>query len=185
MTAASTRCISASLIIPVLTCLMLGCTNLFPTAKEQPASATTPQQPPGKDSVPASPEPGTLRHVVRWQGETLSHIALWYTGKIQNWRKIAGANPTLKLDRIRVGDRIRIPADLVITREPMPFEFLAGFSGGSTHGVGPQDRMPAKSHELLLFGPVDSSGSQPNQTSGKPPATGSERIELFGPVEEN
>ena len=41
-------------------------------------------------------------HTVKWQGESLSTIAAWYTGTVRNWRILAEANP-------QVTDRNRLP----------------------------------------------------------------------------
>jgi len=66
-------------------------------------------------------------HQVKWEGETLSIVAKWYTGSLNNWKAIAKVNPALDPNRIVIGSDIRIPADLLITRKPMPKSFLAGF----------------------------------------------------------
>ena len=63
-------------------------------------------------------------HKVRWEGETLSLIAKWYTGKFENWRGIVKANPKLNPNRMYIGCKILIPEDLVENRKPMPQEFL-------------------------------------------------------------
>ncbi len=63
-------------------------------------------------------------HTVRWTGETVSVIAQWYTGKQNNWEHIVKANSDLDPKRMRIGDKIFIPVDLLKTREPMPREYL-------------------------------------------------------------
>lgn len=65
-------------------------------------------------------------HKVRWEGESLALVAKWYTGRPENWNAIAGANPTLDPKKIIVGNSIRIPSRLLITRKPMPKRFLTG-----------------------------------------------------------
>jgi len=67
-------------------------------------------------------------HQVKWEGETLSIIAKWYTGSVNNWKTIAKANPALDPNRIVIGIDVRIPNSLMITRNPLPKSFLAGFS---------------------------------------------------------
>jgi hypothetical protein len=62
---------------------------------------------------------------VRWQGETLSSIADWYTPSWQNWEALAKANPNVDPKRIEIGDKIRIPEALLKTRDPMPYDFLS------------------------------------------------------------
>lgn len=69
-------------------------------------------------------------HRVKWEGEALSILAKWYTGNIENWKAIAKANPALDPNRIVIGTDIRIPADLLITRRPMPKSFVTGFNAG-------------------------------------------------------
>ncbi len=45
--------------------------------------------------VPATSEPRSYLHKVRWPGEILSHIAAWYTGTLKNWKAIAKVNSKL------------------------------------------------------------------------------------------
>lgn len=59
-------------------------------------------------------------HVVRWSGETLVTMARWYTGQDGNWRSIAKVNPGLDPTRINIGDKIRIPSELLKTHRPLP-----------------------------------------------------------------
>ena len=66
-------------------------------------------------------------HQVKWQGEILSIIATWYTGDMNNWRTIAKTNPDLNPKKIAIGDKIRIPSALLITRKPMPNSYLTEF----------------------------------------------------------
>ena len=67
-----------------------------------------------------------LVHKVTWPNETLSLIAEWYTGRTENWKTIAEANPKLHPRRIRLGTEIKIPAALLKTILPMPREFVQG-----------------------------------------------------------
>lgn len=70
---------------------------------------------------------GYYVHQVKWEGETLSIVAKWYTGSLNNWKAIIKANPNLDPNRIVIGNDVRIPDDLLITRKPMPKSFLTGF----------------------------------------------------------
>ncbi len=72
------------------------------------------------ETLPKPPEKRFFIHTVSWQGETLMAIARWYTGEGRKWVVIADANPNLEPKRMHVGDRIKIPADLLITRKPLP-----------------------------------------------------------------
>jgi hypothetical protein len=82
-----------------------------------------PPAPPPREPV-KEPAPRFYAHVVRWQNETLSFIADWYTASWQNWEALAKANPEIDPNRIEIGDEIRIPETLLKTRKPMPSDFL-------------------------------------------------------------
>jgi hypothetical protein len=58
-------------------------------------------------------------HTVKWSGESLSIIAGWYTGDIQNWKMLAEANPDMDPNVVAVGQKIRIPENVMTTRSPM------------------------------------------------------------------
>ncbi len=66
---------------------------------------------------------GTLVHTVERRGETLRVIALWYTGKAENAKRLAQANPKIHPSRIRIGSRIYIQPELLKTRKPMSAAF--------------------------------------------------------------
>lgn len=105
-------------IILILTCI--GCAYL----RKEPGEKKTAELEP---APPAKTDQTTSRflHTVRWSGETLSIIAKWYTGNPENWEALTKANPGLKPNRIFIGNKILIPADLLKTREPMPKGFLS------------------------------------------------------------
>ena len=67
-----------------------------------------------------------LAHVVQFQGETLSILAGWYTGSAKNWELLRDANPGLNPNRIRLGDTIQIPRELVTREDPLPRSALPG-----------------------------------------------------------
>ena len=92
-----------------------------PVLKVKPAP-----KPPAKPKSKPPEESPYLVHTVRWPNETLSLIAKWYTGRTENWRTIADANPELDPRRIRLGKEIKIPAELLKTILPMPREFVQG-----------------------------------------------------------
>jgi hypothetical protein len=52
-------------------------------------------------------------------GETLGHISAWYTGSLHHWREIAAANAGLDVNRIKIGQHIKIPASLLKRNTPM------------------------------------------------------------------
>jgi hypothetical protein len=123
--------------------------------------ATTPveAQPKTSGIEPKSkPEkPSYYVHKVRWQGESLSIIAAWYTGNLDNWKVLAETNPSLNPNRIFPGSKISIPQEMMKTQEPMPEEFVAGFlpkpkEGTSSAAPTPQEE---ETQELELFGPKE------------------------------
>ena len=63
-------------------------------------------------------------HKVRYPGESLSVIAEWYTGDVENWRYLAKANSKLDPDRITIGTTVLIPENLLHTKKAMPKEFV-------------------------------------------------------------
>ena len=62
-------------------------------------------------------------HTCRWSGETLAYVAEWYTGDSKNEKDLADLNPDVNPQKIAVGSEIRIPANLLKTREPLPQNF--------------------------------------------------------------
>jgi hypothetical protein len=85
-------------------------------------------------------------HKVRWQGETLSIIAKWYTGKAGNWKKLANTNAKFDPVRLQKGYKILIPRPLLKTTADMPEDFVRRYA-----------RRPAVStaeeESVSLFGP--------------------------------
>ncbi len=92
--------------------LFIGC------AKEQPQPVQI------QESVPEY-----VQHVVRYSGETLGIIAKWYTGDFNKWSDIVKANPGIKPNRISLGDKIKIPYEVVTNDSPMPKSAVGRVSG--------------------------------------------------------
>ena len=114
-----------------------------PKPAPPPPPPAEPPKPQPKEEVkapPPPPEPDYIEHVVRWNGETLGIISKWYTGKFSNWKAIAEANPDLNLKRMRKGNIIKIPKELLRTQKPMPKSFVDKF-------------YKKKEEEPVLFGP--------------------------------
>jgi hypothetical protein len=63
-----------------------------------------------------------VEHIIRYPGENLGLVSAWYTGKASNWDRIADANPGLDPNRLRVGDLIIIPSELVLRSQELPPE---------------------------------------------------------------
>ncbi len=138
-----------------------------------PQKATSPSPQTGKpgplpkveESLPSEkppPEETYFTHTVKWSGETVSIIAGWYTGDIENWKILAEVmlknNPNADVKRIFIGDKILIPESMMKTRDPMPKEFVDSFykrskpEKGSTKKPGAS---PSGEEEPQLFGPKE------------------------------
>ena len=98
-----------------------------PPSRFEPGSPSL--KPVPKTTLETKPRPRetSFVHTVKWGGETVSIIAGWYTGDIENWKALAKSNPNINPTRIFVGNRILIPEILMKTREPMPKEFVDRF----------------------------------------------------------
>jgi hypothetical protein len=124
------------------------------------APASAPQKRPTPAQVKAEPKSrGThIAHTVRWSGETLSIISLWYTGDQGNWKAIAQMNPNLNPNRIYVGNEILIPAVLIKTQNSLPREFVDRFySKAKKEKPKPIPQLDqTQEDEPKLFGPKKS-----------------------------
>ena len=65
-------------------------------------------------------QPQYFTHTVAYQGETLGLVVGWYTGKHGLWKEILKCNPGLDVQRMRVGQTVRIPETLIVRREKLP-----------------------------------------------------------------
>ncbi len=70
---------------------------------------------------------GYYMHTVKLPNESISIIAEWFTGNAMNWKELAKCNPTIKPDRIFLGDTIKIPHILMTRWKPIPQEFVAKY----------------------------------------------------------
>lgn len=126
-----------------------------PAAIPQPKPAVPAPKPPA-ETAPAE-KISYYVHTVKWSGETVSIIAGWYTGDIENWKTLAQANPNIDPARIFVGNKILIPEDLLKTREPMPKEFVDSFYHKAKPKTAPSKPVSPstkdKDEEPDLFGP--------------------------------
>jgi hypothetical protein len=91
-------------------------------------------------------------HTVRYQGETVSIIAAWYLGDKMRFDVLAVANPEINPAVIRVGMKIKIPENLMKTREPMTREFVDSFYKRPPTEKAPPPG-PAKPEEPAPIGP--------------------------------
>jgi hypothetical protein len=140
-------------------------TVLTPPSPHEVIPEPEPQQP--------LPQPEPYTHEVRWPGETLSHIALWYTGSQAGWQEISRANGGLNPRSITIGDRIVIPDELLKTRKAMPREHLLSAAAPKTAPKTEPLRTQRDSADEALFEPVELLS----------PPSASEETELYGPVE--
>lgn len=142
--------------------LSLGCSgtemkrspDMPPPSKPAP-QVEAPSPPPSVKPTPkVEPTAENFVHEVKWPGESLSIIAGWYTGDIQNWKTLSPFNPHVKPDLIRMGDRIVIPRTMMKTQEPMPKEYVETFvpQAGGQAQPSPSEAKPPQD-EPKLFGP--------------------------------
>jgi hypothetical protein len=59
-----------------------------------------------------------------YPGETLSIIAKWYTGQAGNWEALLDHNPDVDPRRLRLGDVVKVPQELLIRDESLPKSFV-------------------------------------------------------------
>jgi hypothetical protein len=135
-------------------------TETAPASPRQPAppAPSAPSAPPEAEAkTPAKAQETYFSHTVRFPGETVSIIAGWYTGDIENWKALAQANPQLNPNRIHVGLKILIPESMMKTREVMPREFVDSFYGKSKKEKPKSKTDPSKPEEdeFKLFGPKE------------------------------
>jgi hypothetical protein len=132
-----------------------------PPAKATPSPTTAPAAPPpaAAPAKPVSPEGTTyFVHRVQHPGETVSIVAAWYLGDKMRFDVLAAANPEINPKLIKVGMRIRIPENMMKTREPMPKEFVDSFYGRSKDGrpSSPGLAKDQDEEEPQLIGPKES-----------------------------
>lgn len=140
-----------------------------PSEPTPPPSKTLPPQlpaqpfgepaPPPKDVKALPPNETYFTHTVKWNGETVSIIAAWYTGYLENWKALAEVmtknDPKANINCIFLGNKILIPKSLMKTRDPMPKEFVDSFYQKSKPERVPSKPEPSQTEkdEPKLFGP--------------------------------
>jgi hypothetical protein len=127
---------------------------------------------------PAEPEI-FFTHTVKWTGESLSIIAAWYTGELENWKLLALANPELNPNLIRIGDEIRIPESLMITTDTMTFDFVSKYVPSLKKG---RSESPAPAPEQTRVSEEPSGGAEETPSAEEEPV--SEAGEVTSPVDE-
>jgi hypothetical protein len=164
------------LVIGLIFLLILyGCKTTTPKEEAPPEAPSKPSEPapPPKKPFPPKPSPPSkevaplpaeksgpgetyFTHTIKWSGETLWIIALWYTGDRNNWRGISEAmirvNPNANIHVIHIGDKIPVPKSLMKTQELMPREFVESFYSKPKEKEPPTPPTPK---EPELFGPKE------------------------------
>lgn len=86
-----------------------------------PATAPPPVHPPSAETVsvlPRLPRTPTIDvHIIK-PGDTLQSVSLSHFGTTKRWQEIASLNSITNADRIREGQRIRLPGDATSRPEP-------------------------------------------------------------------
>ena len=118
-------------------------------------------------SVPSRVKPAPYVHTVRRSGETLVAISRWYTGSADNWKRLVDANNGLNPRRVRVGDKILIPGELMKTQEVMPADFMAVKIQENRPPITSSPIKATESNQIELFGPIEN-----NDTAENPGAVG-------------
>jgi nucleoid-associated protein YgaU len=110
--------------------LLVNCSMTQEEPRQTPTDQPTAVSPVQPLTKPLPPEPETVAepapyvHTVSRSGETLVAISSWYTGSADNWKRLVEANNGLNPRRIKVGDKILIPAALMKTQMTMPVDFM-------------------------------------------------------------
>lgn len=171
------------LLFPAIMLLPLACSLIRPAPEVAEAPLAVqfsdaelrriilPQHLPPARLLPSPPEPQSkyFVHTIRHAGETLIAIARWYTGNGENWKKLAQVNQGLVPQRINIGDAIRIPEEMLITRKPLPK--IARSARRTDKKPAPAPSPPANPvEEPQLFGPVGISPPDTEVDTGLPRA---------------
>jgi LysM repeat protein len=133
---------------------------LMKTHQPMPADFMNPSA--SKKRVPSRVEPAPYVHTVRRSGETLVAISRWYTGSADNWKRLVEANNGLNPRRVRVGDKILIPGELMKTQEVMPADFMASKLQENRTPITNSPNKATESNRIELFGPIENNDAVEN-----------------------
>lgn len=107
-------------------------------------------------------------HTVKWQKESLSIIAKWYTEDIKNVNRLADVNPNINPECLFIGNNIFIPEDLLKNRAALPENYVISFykkpekktplhksvkKPKKMSKVTKKPKPPKEEEEFILFGP--------------------------------
>jgi hypothetical protein len=107
-----------------------------------------------------------IDHTVKYFGETLGLIAAWYTGKGSNWTAIREANPGIKPERIRIGQTIKIPKELITKEESFPEGYVRRFAVAE-----PAAQNEELINELISATPEPAANPNPTASTQQPEQT--------------
>ncbi len=134
-------------------------------AARAPATAQSPEnQVVARAPESASPPPEQemkkretyITKTIKYSRETVFILAAWYLRDRMKWKAISDANSAMNSKTMRVGAEIFLPGALLVTREPMPEEFLDSFYPPKSPAKpkSPQPKAkPEKDKKPEIFGP--------------------------------
>jgi len=114
---------------------------------------------------PVKSQKTTFVHTVKWKKESLSIIAKWYTGDMQNVNRLADVNPNINPECLFIGNNIFIPEGLLKNRTALPESYVTLFYKKSKKKKSfhkPAKKMskppkklnpPKEEEDFILFGP--------------------------------
>ncbi len=135
--------------------LVNAVSSIFSTATETQASSDPPPPSSQKARSVSLPEIKYLTHKIKWSGENLGRIALWYTGASKNWKLLIEANPGIQPLTLRIGDSVLIPENLLIRHNSMPTDFLSNETEKKKDSSSSSVQQVVDSDKVEFFGPVD------------------------------
>ena len=84
-------------------------------------------------------------HTVKYGGESLDLVALWYTGRAENWRRLRDHN-RIKVPGLTPGQEVLIPRELVWRLDPLP-GWMLRMARPAAPAKAATGRVPAKATE--------------------------------------
>ncbi|MCB2181915.1 MAG: LysM domain-containing protein [Desulfobulbaceae bacterium] len=167
-----TRLLNRTFFLCLTLCFICaGCATKTPEpVEEKPVDYPEAVYEKGDEAVPA----GYYVHTVKLPNESLSIIAKWFTGDLRNWELLAKHNPAINPNRIFLGDKIKIPRNVMIRQNPMTLQFVEDSQPKPKRrrSASPASSDPA---EEAATPPAD----QPEPTAGEEPEE--DEPFLFGP----
>ncbi len=119
------------LLLVVLASMLLGSCTTFKSKvavspPPDPVRPAAPEQTYSNKSLPTAHYRDThyYVHQVRWPEESIERVAQWYTGSGANWKILARSTPNLQPKRLRKGNVVFIPIDLLQIDTPMPRQYV-------------------------------------------------------------